>query len=649
MASDVEDAGAPENHPNKRVKTLTLNSPESPPFSSDKGKSKLEHSDCEEEQECCGICLNETGDGTTIIRGCIDSCDHYFCFVCIIEWSKVESKCPMCKRRFSTIRRPPKPPVFPSERVVNVPVRDQVYHCHGNATTGPQDLYAEAQCNVCHSSADESLLLLCDLCDTAYHTYCVGLGATVPEGDWFCADCSLLKAEQAQSEIQSDCYTQMSFSDPNSAESTRHLSISDIVRDSYGDSVESAPTGSLNASDSSSRIEFFRQSTSQSRSIRLGSVGKNGLTTKFNARTLGHCRNVHDRIRAMREHWNGFRSGSLRFPSSKVSNASIAKLNPVRGSCSGERPLVSCSSQPMKSQSSNQSRQDTKGSIEVEKAWKMMNMAKAMERNSDKNKSYGQASKQIVKKITSCKEAGELSSRSVSLKIEQHQPTHIQNVGPGSDSESHVCKLDIKKKGASGVYRGSSTVCRPSNSELVSSKESQTSLQPNVYRANNGLPQKNKLCGGSTHLTSSIRSTSIATTVGYNKEISSSSNGTVNPPQEKLKVETSGTKRGVEVESDAKTEIQSLVKLNLKILCRDKKLAEVDTFKKVARLSTHSILAACGLEHKTPGISSLPECVCVHGEEDEELRRSTLMPKSCRECFFLFVQNVVNTILLENS
>lgn len=126
MASDVEDAGAPENHPNKRVKTLTLNSPESPPSSSDKGKSKLEHSDCEEEQECCGICLNESGDGTTIIRGCIDSCDHYFCFVCIIEWSKVESKCPMCKRRFSTIRRPPKPPVFPSERVVNVPVRDQV-------------------------------------------------------------------------------------------------------------------------------------------------------------------------------------------------------------------------------------------------------------------------------------------------------------------------------------------------------------------------------------------------------------------------------------------------------------------------------------------------------------------------------------------
>ncbi|MCD9645742.1 hypothetical protein HAX54_034927 [Datura stramonium] len=527
----------------------------------------------------------------------------------------------------------------------------QVYHCHGNGTTGPRDLYAEVKCNVCHSTADDCLLLLCDLCDTAYHTYCVGLGATVPEGDWFCADCSLLKAEQAQSEIRTDCNTETSISDPHSAESARPVSINDIVRESYVGGVESAPTGSLNASNSSSHIESGRLNTSRSSSMRLGSIGKNGVAghaTKFNARTLGHCRNVHDRIRMLREHWTGFRSGSLSFPSSQMSNASIAKLKPVRRSCSGERTLVSCSSQPMASQSSNQNRLDSRGSIEVEKAWKMMDMAKAIERSSDRNKTSGQASKHTVKKNTSCKEADESSSKSISLKIEQHRLVYIQNVGAGSHSESHVCKSDIKLKDASGIYKGSSTARRSSYNELVSSKESQTSLQPDVCHSNNGLPQKNKLCAGSTHLISSIRSTSIATTVGYDREISSSSNSIVNPPQEKVKVEKCGTKRRVEVESEAKTEIQSLVKLNLKILCRDKKL-EVGTFKQVARLSTHAILAACGLEHKTPGISSLPECVCVHGEEDKELRRSTLMPKSCRECFFLFVKNVVNTILLDNS
>lgn len=645
MASDTDDAGAPEMHPSKRAKTLTLGSPESSPSSSNKGKSKLELADSEEESNCCGICLTETVNGTTIIRGCIDCCDHYFCFVCIIEWSKVESRCPMCKRRFSIIRRPPKPPIFPSERVVNVPVRDQVYHCHGNATTGPQDLYAEVQCNVCHSTADDVLLLLCDLCDTGYHTYCVGLGATVPEGDWFCADCSLLKAEQAQNEIKTDCYTQTSSSDPHSAESARDVSIHDIVRESYG--VERAPIRSLDASDNSSHIESRRQSSSRSSSIRLGSVGNNGVTgraTKFNARTLEHCRNVHDRIRILREHWNGFRSGSVRFPSSKVSNASIAKLKPVRGGSSGERPSISCPSQPMTSQSSNQNSLDSKKSIEVEAAWKMMNMAKAIEQNSDRNRSSGQASKHTVKKNTSYKEDGESSSRPISLKIEQQRPTYIQNAGPGSHFESHGCKLDINIKGASGVYKDSSTACRPSYSELVSLKKSQ---QPGARHANNGLPQKNMLCAGSTHLISSIRSTSSATTAGSDKKISSSSNSIVNPPQEKLKVEKSGTRRRVDVESDAKTEIQSLVKLNLKILCKDKKL-DVDTFKQVARLATHSILAACGLEHKTPGIASLPECVCVHSEEEKELRRSTLMPKSCRECFYLFVKNVVNAILLDN-
>lgn len=75
------------------------------------------------DSNCCGICLLEDGKA---IRGWIDSCNHYFCFVCIMEWAKVESRCPMCKRRFSAIRRPAKPGVFPSERIVAVPVRDQV-------------------------------------------------------------------------------------------------------------------------------------------------------------------------------------------------------------------------------------------------------------------------------------------------------------------------------------------------------------------------------------------------------------------------------------------------------------------------------------------------------------------------------------------
>lgn len=110
---------------NKRLKTLN-----SSPSSFSKGKEKMEESVSESEgnsmdcdQKTCGICLSDEGKA---IRGYIDSCDHYFCFVCIMEWSKVESRCPMCKCRFSSIRRPQKYGVFLFERTVNVPVRDQV-------------------------------------------------------------------------------------------------------------------------------------------------------------------------------------------------------------------------------------------------------------------------------------------------------------------------------------------------------------------------------------------------------------------------------------------------------------------------------------------------------------------------------------------
>ncbi|KAL2234887.1 UNVERIFIED_CONTAM: PHD and RING finger domain-containing protein 1 [Sesamum indicum] len=118
--------------PNKRIKTITP-PPHSPPSLISKGKSKIQEGESlpiqaeaeNESADCCGICLSEAGDAG-VSRGYIDSCNHYFCFVCIMEWAKVESKCPLCKRRFSAIRRPPKPPIFASERIVHVPVRDQV-------------------------------------------------------------------------------------------------------------------------------------------------------------------------------------------------------------------------------------------------------------------------------------------------------------------------------------------------------------------------------------------------------------------------------------------------------------------------------------------------------------------------------------------
>ncbi|XP_048540848.1 uncharacterized protein LOC125520085 [Triticum urartu] len=175
-----------------------------PPSSASKGKARMDD-DAEAvaaapEGVPCGICFT---DSRRAIRGELDCCAHHFCFVCIMAWARVESRCPFCKARFHTIRRPPVPGRLPSERIVNVAERNQVYHPRGNVSSVVStDPYVNSRCSVCNCSSDEDLLLLCELCDAASHTYCVGLGTTVPEGDWFCKDCETSKEEHSRCQIE---------------------------------------------------------------------------------------------------------------------------------------------------------------------------------------------------------------------------------------------------------------------------------------------------------------------------------------------------------------------------------------------------------------------------------------------------------------
>ena len=49
--------------------------------------------------------------------------------------------------------------------------------------------YDNVFCTECHQGGDDALMLLCDLCDSPAHTYCVGLGREVPQGNWYCDSC----------------------------------------------------------------------------------------------------------------------------------------------------------------------------------------------------------------------------------------------------------------------------------------------------------------------------------------------------------------------------------------------------------------------------------------------------------------------------
>lgn len=74
---------------------------------------------------------------------------------------------------------------------------------------------------------------------------------------------------------------------------------------------------------------------------------------------------------------------------------------------------------------------------------------------------------------------------------------------------------------------------------------------------------------------------------------------------------------------------------------------DADTFRAVARVATHTILAACGLEHSKSSARTISSPKCKHPEQFRELRKSNLMPNSCRECFYSFAEDVVNSIFIE--
>ncbi|CAA7015875.1 unnamed protein product [Microthlaspi erraticum] len=148
----------------------------------------------------CGICLSE--EDMRRLKGTLDCCSHYFCFTCIMEWSKVESRCPLCKQRFRTISKAARstPGVDLREVVIPVPERDQVYQPTEEELRSYFDPYENTICTECHQGEDDGLMLLCDLCDSSAHTYCVGLGREVPEGNWYCEGCRPVALGSASSQ-----------------------------------------------------------------------------------------------------------------------------------------------------------------------------------------------------------------------------------------------------------------------------------------------------------------------------------------------------------------------------------------------------------------------------------------------------------------
>ncbi|KAK7265898.1 hypothetical protein RJT34_33523 [Clitoria ternatea] len=590
---------------------------------------KRQKSEVDDDDVYCGICY--AGRGVSI-AGEIDSCKHYFCFVCIMEWAKHESRCPICRQRFSNVRRLPMLGVISSSRDVKVPLRDQVYHPFGNMATGPVDSYAEANCTVCHVGTDENLLLLCDLCDCASHTYCVGLGYTVPEGDWYCPDCVISRETNHNEESNQQNVE---------AEAGSSVTILDILRET-GSQVVRRPRASPLLQNQSSTTFVIPLPDRLSRfKGKKPVLGKNHLQ-----------RNAQ----ALRENWNALRNGSLCFHSNSSQPGSTLGLKQDSSSLSHGKldrsHSMACTSHQQSTVQGGPSILNERDSKDIDRAWEMLDRAKRMQQTHLRTKSIPQgvdkpSSSTGTRKISlaHCNHPELKNQHSKALDLRNTEMKQCDYSRVTQNLENHrPLKLEERKQSRVTCEE---TVQHARNRNVYSEGYRASTLPKNVHTNIQGAPCSDD---GERNLTTEqswsnclVGSADSAPSHGKFGNMFSSDRGVDLVIEEKrLAKSLDGNTRKID---NAKTEIQSLVKLNLKLLTRDKQLG-VDTFKVIARQATHTILAACSSEQQECSTNS-SSTVCNHGDHTLQFQKSTLMPNCCRQCFYAFVNNVVSSIILE--
>ncbi|PHH70420.1 hypothetical protein CDD83_5447 [Cordyceps sp. RAO-2017] len=131
-------------------------------------------------------------DGSHLdVVAALDGCEHIIHDACIRSWAQKTNTCPICRNPFHTVR------VYngvdgTAISTYDVQDRKQVaeFDVQQWLAQNPDNDEEEASnpCPICNSAEREDVLLLCDSCDAAYHTYCIGIDY-VPQGDWYCMEC----------------------------------------------------------------------------------------------------------------------------------------------------------------------------------------------------------------------------------------------------------------------------------------------------------------------------------------------------------------------------------------------------------------------------------------------------------------------------
>lgn len=198
------------------------------------------------------------------------------------------------------------------------------------------------------------------------------MGFTVPEGDWFCPDCATARESLTSTNEESE------------QQNVSSVTISDIVRG----------PGRSNQVDGRSVTSSSQQNQSSSAPV----ISLPDRVSGFNANIpVSRVELAKHRVQAIRANWNALRTGSLRFSNSAQSGGTASEKQ-ESGSLSGGKLNVSPSmasgsgglQQSAVQGGSSSNGLNDRGMNDVEKAWKMMDRAKMKKQTHQRTSSIPQ-------------------------------------------------------------------------------------------------------------------------------------------------------------------------------------------------------------------------------------------------------------------
>lgn len=151
--------------------------------------------------EKCSICLEIIQNEAKL-----NSCSHTFCYECIFQFSKLENKCPLCKRDYSNIIYYDSKDSLRIIRIKKKRLKETLSEYIFNEEDGlnneinddsifNDDLNDSDACYECFKNNDQSNLLICDKCNISVcHYYCDHLNSLPNESEeWICFFCRGMK------------------------------------------------------------------------------------------------------------------------------------------------------------------------------------------------------------------------------------------------------------------------------------------------------------------------------------------------------------------------------------------------------------------------------------------------------------------------